>query len=225
MIALTDVSHVIWDFNGTLFDDVSLSVDILRSFCLERGIKPLDIEIYRQYFCHPVIEFYRRAGFDVDEGEFHVLSHDFHDRYLTRLQECRLFDGARELLDFFSAAGLSQSILSALPQDILRSIVASLSLEAYFTDVLGANNRLASGKLDTGRAWMQASRLSPSEILLIGDTTHDAEVAEALGVPCILVAQGFQSRRVVERTGLDVFGSLSELSREIQSALPVVREE
>ncbi len=89
-----------------------------------------------------------------------------------------------------TAAGLSQSILSAYRQTTLEQIVAHFGLTHHFIRLNGLDNIYAHSKAELGRAWLRELALPPADVLLVGDTLHDLEVARELGVDCILVAAG-----------------------------------
>ena len=58
---------------------------------------------------------------------------------------------------------------------------------------------------------LQELHVSPSDTLLIGDTTHDAEVAHAMGVGCVLIPCGHNSRDRLDRCRTNVVNGLGEL--------------
>lgn len=51
----------------------------------------------------------------------------------------------------------------------------------YFLNPVGQDNHYAHGKEAAGKAWMEELHYGPHEVLLIGDTIHDREVAESIG--------------------------------------------
>ena len=52
---------------------------------------------------------------------------------------------------------------------------------------------------------------NPAEVVMIGDTVHDFEVAQAMGTDCILISNGHNSRERLEKTGVLVLDSLEEV--------------
>lgn len=185
--------HIIWDWNGTLLDDVALSIDIMNGLLRQRGLPLLDRERYHRVFDFPVKTYYERVGFDFARDSFEQLSIDFISAYDARRWECALHVGAEELVRTTAAAGISQSILSAYRQETLEEIVAHFGLTSLFVRRLGLDNIYAHSKTELGRAWVRELGVPGQEILLIGDTLHDHAVAQELGVDCVLVAQGHHS--------------------------------
>ena len=82
-------SHVIWDWNGTLLDDVWLCVDIINAMLGRRGVPALDRERYRRIFDFPVPIYYERAGFDFSRETFAAAADEFCDEAARRVGECR----------------------------------------------------------------------------------------------------------------------------------------
>jgi phosphoglycolate phosphatase len=60
-------------------------------------------------------------------------------------------------------------------------------------------------------AWVQELGINPGNILMVGDTLHDYEVAKAMGVNCVLVYSGHQSRERLVTTGVPVENQLDEI--------------
>ena len=69
--------YVIWDFNGTLLDDVKLCFDLLNKMLSKRGFETVTIEKYKEIFRFPVKEYYRLAGFDFEREPFEVTAVEF----------------------------------------------------------------------------------------------------------------------------------------------------
>ena len=78
--------------------------------------------------------------------------------------------------------------------------------------MLGANDTLASGKVQRGLDWLATQSIAPEDMVLIGDTLHDFETAQAMGVPCILCAIGHQSKADLLSAGVPVVDAFSQLS-------------
>ena len=87
-------SHILWDWNGTLLDDVWLCLDIISSMLIRRGKKGIDSKRYKTIFGFPVQTYYERPGFDFRKESFDSAATEFCDNYARRVGECRLHDGA-----------------------------------------------------------------------------------------------------------------------------------
>jgi phosphoglycolate phosphatase len=203
--------HIIWDWNGTLLDDTWLSAEACSAAIAPLGFEAVTVERYRRLFCFPIVKFYEALGLDLSRCSYPELANRFHDIYESRLQECRIFDDARDVLERVRARGMTQSLLSALPHRILEGCMAQWDLAPFFTSIRGLDHNLADSKVANGRAWMAAQSLGPDQMLLVGDTDHDLEAAEALGVKCVLIARGYQDRARLDGLGVPVLDTLRDL--------------
>jgi phosphoglycolate phosphatase len=215
MTPLPRYRHLIWDWNGTLLDDLDYSIGVMNGLLSRRGLPRLDRARYHALFDFPVRKYYARLGFDPAQDTFEQLSVEFISAYDARRLECRLHTGVEQLLPAVAAAGISQSILSAYRQQTLVEIVAHFDLTRHFVRLNGLDNIYAHSKAELGRAWLRDLALPPTEVLLVGDTLHDLEVARELGTDCILVAAGHHPPERL-RAGHDrVVSTLAELWSEI----------
>jgi phosphoglycolate phosphatase len=203
--------QVIWDWNGTLFDDAALCVTNMNCLLAKRGLTPLTPERYQEIFDFPVERYYHRVGFDFGMDSFAQLSDEFIAAYEAGKLSCGLRQGAVEVLEAVHRWGVPQAILSASKQSSLEATLAHFGIRHLFGDVLGLADHHAAGKLEIGKRWIQAQAVDPGEMVLIGDTVHDHELAQATGVDCLLIFSGHQSRSRLEACGVPLLSSLDEL--------------
>ena len=204
-------SHVIWDWNGTLFDDLHLCADVMDGLLLEHGLPGLSVERYQSVFGFPVIDYYRRLGFDFDRHPFEVVGAEFIRRYEQRRLEADLRPGVPDLLSGLQQRGVQHSILSAYSQGTLEELVAHFDLTDYFIKLVGLNTIYADSKVQNGVRWMSELGLASEDVLMVGDTVHDAEVAQAMGCACVLLGDGHQAPAALAEAGVPVVDSLNEL--------------
>jgi phosphoglycolate phosphatase len=204
---------VIWDWNGTLLDDVEVSVGIANEILGEHSLPVLEISHYREIFDFPVTSYWERAGMDLSRVDFERLSERFCNRFDELVHSIPLFDSALAILDESARRGAMQFVLSATEQSALYAMLAQKNLGHHFTDIRGRKDRLAHSKVDVGRQMLAEHGIAPEDAVLIGDTLHDAEVARELGVDCVLVSTGHHSLRRLEASGAAVVPSLEGLRR------------
>ena len=203
-------SHVIWDWNGTLLDDVRFNLSVINTMLEKRGLPPLDsLEAYRAVFSFPIIHYYKRVGFDMEKEPFEQLAAEFIALYHAGKNSIPLFPGTEETLRAISLAGIRQVILSASEAGMLLEQVQSYGIHAYFDEIIGIGDIYASGKIDQGRAYMK--RAKPARAALIGDTTHDMETAQALGADLILIGRGHQSKQALLSCGAALADDFTQL--------------
>ena len=194
------MKHVLWDWNGTLLDDTRAALDTLNIMLERRGEKPVEMGFYRDHFAFPVKPFYRAIGVCLESEDWDALAQEYHDTYAA--QPKRLNPDAVAALELARASGARQSIISALEQSRLSEITERLGVAKYMDFIYGVDNLDGFGKIDRARELLRAMQASsaaaapssffplPSSFILIGDSLHDKEVADALGVGCVLCAQG-----------------------------------
>jgi phosphoglycolate phosphatase len=203
--------HIIWDWNGTLLDDAWLCVEIMNGMLAQRDLPPLTLERYEQIFDFPVMDYYRKVGFDFTVEPFVKLSDEFMAAYNRRVRECPLRAGTRDVLVTGQQRGITQSILSAMMQDTLNILLDHFALREFFTSVTGLDNHHAAGKLALAQDWIAAQNLPRTAILFVGDTVHDVEVARALGVDCVYIHSGHHSRERLAAAGVPMIESLADV--------------
>lgn len=214
----TPYQHAIWDWNGTLLDDTRLCVEVLNGLLAGRGAEPVSETDYRRNFCFPVIRFYEHLGLDTDEESFDRFSREFISVYEARwFEECALHSHAAETLRALSRLGMSHSVLSAAKQEALDRGIRHFGLGEHFTGLVGTDNIHARGKIEQGRKWIAELGRPPGEVVLIGDTLHDLEVAEAIGIDCVLVTHGHHSAERLAASGAVVVDSLPEVIEVLQA--------
>jgi phosphoglycolate phosphatase len=204
-------STVIWDWNGTLLDDLHLSVRIINQLLEKRSLPVLSTERYREVFTFPVKDYYRKIGFDFDTEPFEIPAREYIDIYNRDVSSCGLQSSATDVLQRLQSKDVRQLILSAMEQNPLVENVKQNNIFPFFEMIRGLDNHYAASKLDNGKQLLEDAAVSPKEVLLIGDTIHDFEVAEAIGCHCLLVANGHQSHERLAETGCELIDSLNEI--------------
>jgi phosphoglycolate phosphatase len=207
----SSVNTIIWDWNGTLLDDVNICLEAINLMLEERQLEQLTIDSYRHIFTFPVIDYYRIAGFDFKKEDWENVAMQFMDLYFKKLDECPLFDDAIKTLNFFSNQGFRQLIVSAMEQNALVASVNERGISNYFQQIVGIDNHYAGGKAHNGHAMITEHELNVENTWIIGDTLHDSEIARELGCNCILVAKGHQDIHRLASAEVPVLKSLNEL--------------
>lgn len=205
------IKHIIWDWNGTLLDDLWLSIKAINIVLKEYNIPTIHEENYLEIFTFPVIDYYERLGFDFEKNPFTVVGTRFIEEYTKRQLEPNLHKGAKELMECLHRNGVTQSLLSAARQGMLDTLIAHHHLQDYFIKVIGQDDHYAHGKTEAGKAWVDSLDVRPHEVLFIGDTLHDLDVANAIGADCALIAGGHTSYARLKKTSAFVFKNLDDL--------------
>ena len=209
--------HIIWDWNGTLIDDAWLCVEILNNILEKRGLNAITIDDYREHFTFPVRDYYIKLGFDFSVEPFEVCGMEFIHDFKNRKFEASLYIQMKLILDKLTKIGVSHSVLSAQNQTLLTETVAHYQLQDKFEGVNGLDNHYAHSKVNIGKSWIETLSYDHNEVIMIGDTVHDYEVAQAMGTDCILISSGHNSRERLENTGVLVLDSPLEITEVLMT--------
>jgi phosphoglycolate phosphatase len=202
---------VFWDWNGTLLDDTDICLTAMNLMLAKRKMEPINLEYYKEVFRFPVIEYYKSIGFDFSKESFETISLEFIEIYNSRSGLAKLMTDTKKVLGYFQQSGKRNIILSVMQQDMLVDLINRKGIRNYFTDIIGMDNIYAHSKSTIGLEFVRANGIVPKEVVLIGDTLHDFEVANDIGCRCILIANGHQSEERLKSTGAEVVRSLLEL--------------
>ncbi|OFY58890.1 MAG: hypothetical protein A2Y87_07465 [Bacteroidetes bacterium RBG_13_46_8] len=202
---------IIWDWNGTLLNDIDICIESINRILDKRGRKRITKESYLEFFRFPVIDFYTDLGFDFEKEDFDALSDEYMNHYISIESHSSLQVGALDLLNHFRSQCIQQVVLSVMEQETLARSVQNHRIQHYFSEIVGTGNFYGHGKIALARQFMERSSVLPRQITLLGDTLHDLEVAETLGCKCILIACGHQPYEKLIKTGARVEKNLSAL--------------
>ena len=205
------ISGIIWDWNGTLLNDASLAVQTMNQMLERRGLPVLSVDGYKSVFTFPVKDYYQKIGFDFQTEPFEIPALEFINCYNSQVNECSLHKDTLRVLHYFQSIDVKQYILSAMEQEVLDNCLRHYQINKFFEYVSGLDNIYAASKIENGRRLIADMKLDASELVLIGDTVHDFEVATELGCQCVLIADGHQSKEVLQATGTLVIDSISQL--------------
>ncbi len=214
---MIDCQHIIWDWNGTLINDSWVCVEILNTLLLQYGKATTTHDTYLKEFGFPVAAYYEHLGFDFSVDPFDTIADEYIAQYSTRQYECDLYDGTNTVLKTLQQAHIPQSILSAYHQDYLTEAVTRFQVDQFFEHIKGREDHYATSKVDAGQDLIGKLGLRAEQTLLIGDTLHDLEVAQALGAQCMLISRGHQTADRLAHVTVPVVSDISKIPAQIQT--------
>jgi phosphoglycolate phosphatase-like HAD superfamily hydrolase len=211
------MAHVVWDWNGTLFDDIDAVVEATNEIFASYGLSPMDQAYFRSVYTRPIWACYERImGRPLRDGEWERLDAAFHDSYHRLMERCGLAADARRAIDMLAGDGHTQSLLSMWHHDRLARAVHRYGIGTVFRRVDGLRPEEAGGsKSEFMVRHLGALDLRPDEVIMVGDSIDDAEAARHCGARAILYAGGMQSRADLDRVGVPVIERLADVSAHI----------
>ncbi len=211
--------HIVWDWNGTLFDDLHIVVDSVNASLARFGEGPIDAVVYRTHYRRPVRQFYDSLlGRPISDGMWQTIDRVFHETYHGSLDRAALAPDAVEAMDAVLAGGGTQSILSMWWHAQLVPAVEAFGIGGRVIAVEGHRGTPGETKAEhlvghVARLGVRSPGATATGIVAIGDITDDAVASDAAGVACVLYDSGSQPRSVLEATGHPVADSLMEAIR------------
>jgi len=203
---------IIWDWNGTLIDDAWLAIEVMNDMLTRRKMKTITLDLYREIFDFPVKDYYAKIGYDFSVESFEVVGNEFITLYDERHFECNLRLSAMKCLEKFKNANMNQYILSARNHKQLEEEIQHFNISSHFKTYSGLSHNYAHGKIELGKELIDNENIFVETTVLIGDTTHDFEVAQSLGIDCILLEGGHHSQKRLKDCGVILFEELDQLT-------------
>lgn len=208
--------YIIWDWNGTILDDLMINFEVENTLLARRGRKLIrDIDEYLEKFQFPIIKFYESLDFDLENEKFEDIAREYVLEFDERFYELETFPDAESVIRDFKFKGIEQIILSQTEQRWLEKQVNFHDMDYLFTELLGARDIYVKGKVGIALEWITRNDIDTADVLMVGDTLHDYEVAETLGCDCILIARGHQPKEKLLTTGAVVLDTIEELRRMV----------
>jgi phosphoglycolate phosphatase len=204
--------YIIWDFNGTILDDAALCVQTENDLRRPRNLPDITMDFFRENFRFPVIDYYKSIGMSFETESFAELA----KLYMAIFQPASLLlplrSGVRDFIAGQKNKGRKQILLSASQRDNLLEQTNHFGLTGLFDEILGLDDILGMSKIELATDWQKRRNAKPSDMVVIGDTLHDYDVAKALKCACILLTGGHNSRERLQATGAPVLDGIEELA-------------
>lgn len=206
--------HVIWDWNGTLLDDLPVILAATNAALVALGGRPVDADTYREHYARPVKRFYERLlGRPLTDPEWDAADATFRAAYHQRLAQARPAVDAHLAIDTVERLEGSQSILSMWRHDELGGLVRRHGLDRAMLRIDGNDGIGGAGKRRLLGRHLEALRAAgvthPARtIMLVGDSLDDADAAAAHGLTCVLYDGGSHHPRQLVRDDAHLAHSL-----------------
>jgi phosphoglycolate phosphatase-like HAD superfamily hydrolase len=201
--------HVVWDWNGTLLDDLDQVVAAVNVTLEALGEPPIDVPAYGAHYQRPVRRFYESLlNRRVDGAEWEYIDEVFHKAYRELVPTITLAADAFEALEAVDTAGHTQSLLSMLSHDDLVNMASTFGISRFMRRVDGLRGERGVRKQASLERHLEVLGLEADQAVLIGDALDDVDAARATGTSCVMYDRGTFPREHVTRTGVRTAGTL-----------------
>lgn len=180
------IRNLLFDWSGTLADDLPKVLHAVNGMLRARGVPPLDRETFRARFRLPYTEFFEEMlpGLPLDELQKLYLEHFPH-----AYEGVTILPHAAELLREAAAAGLRLVVLSSAPEAHVVPQAIALGVRDHF-------EVLRCGVIDKRTEihhLLESLDMRPEETAFIGDMRHDIDAGKAAGVIAIATCTGYET--------------------------------
>jgi phosphoglycolate phosphatase len=189
--------NLIFDWSGTLVDDLGPVIDATNAVFEKYGIAPLDREQFRRRFRLPYHEFYSDV---LPHVPLHELEAHFRPAFESSLAPVTVLPHAREKLEHCASLGIRMFVLTSMDPDAFSRQLKEFGFEHFFEATY-------SGILDK-RALIHRiltdHQLDPADTAFVGDMTHDVETARHGGISSIAVLTGYNHPELLASARPDI---------------------
>lgn len=181
---------LVFDWDGTLLDSAGAIVAAIQAACRDLELPEPSDERARHVIGLGLGEALRHAVPELPEQRYPQMVDRYRHHYLSRDHELLLFDGAAELVAELAGAGFTLAVATGKSRVGLDRALKASGLGAYFQASRCADECFSKPHPQMLEELMQEFAVAPERTLMIGDTTHDLQMARNAGVASLGVAYG-----------------------------------
>jgi len=203
---------VVFDWDGTLADSTAIIAGAIQAACRDVG-EPVPDDVAARYVIGLGLrDALAHVAPELAPSRYPDLALRYREHYLARDPQIPLFDGARELLADLRGAGYRLAVVTGKTRIGLDRSLAAQALAEWFDATRCSDEGAPKPHPEMLLFLMDALGVSPHRTLMIGDTTHDLELARAAGAQALAVTYGAHPHEGLARAApLAVVHSVPEL--------------
>ena len=181
---------IAFDWDGTLFDSTGLIVRCIQAACRDIGVAvPSDVQA-AYVIGLGLQDALRHAVPDLAVDRYPELGRRYRHHYMASQHEIVLFDGTHEMLAALKARNHWLAVATGKSRLGLNEALDSAQLRQFFDSTRTADETASKPHPLMLHELMRELGADPDRTLMIGDTTHDLQLAVNAGVACVGVAYG-----------------------------------
>lgn len=189
---------VVFDWDGTLMDSAGAIVRAIMAACRDLGVAPPSDERARHVIGLGLQDALRLAVPDLAPADYPRMAGRYRHHYLSSDHELTLFDGAREMLEWLATEGLLLAVATGKSRQGLDRALGHSGLGALFHATRCADESFSKPHPAMLEELMEELQVAAERTLMIGDTTHDLQMARNAGVAAVAVSFGAHPRALLE---------------------------
>ena len=181
---------IIFDWDGTLMDSTSVIAASLRSACEDIGIAIPSERDAKFVIGLGLADSFNHVAPDLGEDGRRRLAERYRHHFLARESEMPLYEGVTEMLADLHGRGLRLAVATGKARRGLERALDLTGLRSWFEATRCADEGFAKPHPDMLLMLMDMTGVDPSATVMVGDTTHDLDLAANAGVDAIAVSYG-----------------------------------
>jgi phosphoglycolate phosphatase len=205
---------IVFDWDGTLYDSTALIVRSIQSACRDVGTTVPSDQQAAYVIGLGLAEALRHAAPELDPASYPDLGRRYRHHYLAHHESLSLYPGTLTMLHGLKAAGHALAVATGKNRNGLDLALANADLVGVFDATRTADETAGKPHPRMLHELMAQLGAPPQRTLMIGDTTHDLQLAANAGTPSVAVSFGAHQREAFEaHSPLFVAHSTAELQR------------
>lgn len=185
---------LVFDWDGTLMDSAAAIAESLQAACAELALPVPDDAQARYVIGLGLQDAMKHILPDLPPGEYSRVVNCYRVHFLRKDGGTTLFPGMGDMIRELHAAGYLLAVATGKSRRGLDRALDETGLRDFFHVTRCADEGHAKPHPGMLEAVMESLAMSPASTAMIGDTTHDLEMARAAGVSAIGVTYGAHER-------------------------------
>ena len=203
---------IVFDWDGTVMDSTAVIAGSIQAACRDLGLNVPSDEAARHVIGLGLVQALRHAVPDAPEAMYEPLVERYRYHFLSQDLAIPLFDGARETIAELRDAGYWLAVATGKSRAGLERGMESSGMKDYFHATRTADQTFSKPHPAMLMELMDELAVTPDRTLMIGDTTHDVQLAQNAGVDVVAVAYGAHPpEQLLELQPLALVGDFDEL--------------
>ena len=204
------IKNIIFDWSGTLIDDVTFTHSATMKVFEKIGLERITLEKFKEEFTLPYMNFYKKFK----ENANKEIIDEWFDKEINLINKSKLFPETKEVLDFLKQRKIKMIILSSYLQGSIEREIKDNDLQNFFLDINGG----VHDKTEVVSEIMRKNNFKPIETIYVGDMAHDIDTGKKAGIITVIVSCGYQSKeKLLEKNPDFLIENLGELENIISS--------
>ncbi|MDO8810944.1 MAG: HAD-IA family hydrolase [Gallionella sp.] len=181
---------IVFDWDGTVMDSTAVIADSIQAACRDLDLTVPDDEMARHVIGLGLNQALRHAVPGAPESMYEPLVARYRHHFLAQGQAIPLFEGARETIAELHGAGYWLGVATGKNRAGLDRALESTGLKKYFHATRTADQTFSKPHPAMLLELMDELAVSAERALMIGDTTHDVQMAQNAKVDAVAVGYG-----------------------------------